>query len=331
MNNYKKIIKPKEKGKEENDKEVFEEEEEEENEEENEIEEIGKKCSLDKHKDIEAVYFCPECKIFMCNKCENKHSELFINHHFYKIDRNLDDIFTGFCKEKRHYMSLEYYCKNHNKLVCPSCIVKIKGNGYGEHNDCDVCFIKKIKKEKKNLLNENIKYLEEISTTIENSINELKDILEKINKNKEELKLNIQNIFTKLRNALNKREDKLLLEVDQKFDEFIFKEELCKNFVKLPNIIKESLEKFKLVDNEWNDKKKLKKLINDCINLENIIIEVNEIEENIEKYKQNKNLEIIFEPKEDEINQIVKEYGDFGNIKAEEKESESPKEEEKKP
>ena len=319
--NIQKNIKIKKEEKEETEEEESEEEEDN----ETKKEDIEKKCSLVKHKDFKAVYFCPECRIFMCNKCENKHSELFINHHFYKIDNNLDDIFTGFCREKQHFMSLDYYCKTHNKLVCPSCIAKIKGKGNGQHNKCDVCFIKKIKKEKKNLLNENIKYLEEISTTIEKSIIELKDILEKINKNKDELKSKIQNIFTKLRIALNNREDKLLMEVDQKFDELIFKEELSKKFEKMPNIIKESLEKFKLVDNEWNNKKKLKKLINDCINLENKIIEINEIKENIEKCKKNKNIEIKFEPKDDEINKFVEEIDNFGNLKKEEKEIE-PKE-----
>ena len=172
--------------------------------------------------------------------------------------------------------------------------------------------------------------MEEISKTIEKSINELKDILEKINLKKEELKSKIQNIFTKLRNALNDREDKLLIEVEQKFDEFIFKEELSKKFEKMPNIIKKSIEKFKSVDNEWNDKEKLKPLINDCINLENRIIEINEIKENIEKCKKNKNLEFKFELNDEEINNSIKEIEKFGSIKIEEIKPEITKEKEKK-
>ena len=93
-------------------------------------------------------------------------------------------------------------------------------------NDIFICFIKKIKKEKKNKLNINLKYLEELSNTIEKSIHELKNIIEKNNKNKEDLKSKIQIIFTKIRTAFNDREDKLLIEVDKKFDELIFEEEL---------------------------------------------------------------------------------------------------------
>ena len=45
---------------------------------------------------------------------------------------------------------------------------------------------------KKNKLSENIKYLEELSNSLQQTINELKNIFEKINENKKELKLKIQ-------------------------------------------------------------------------------------------------------------------------------------------
>ncbi len=52
----------------------------------------------------------------------------------------------------------------------------------------------------------------------------LKSLYEKINANKEELKKSILIIFTKIRNEINEREDKILSEVDQKFNELYFKE-----------------------------------------------------------------------------------------------------------
>ncbi len=54
-------------------------------------------------------------------------------------------------------------------------------------------------------MKDNIKYLEEISNNIQESVNNLKIVFEKINENKEEIKNNIQKLFTKLRNELNKR------------------------------------------------------------------------------------------------------------------------------
>ena len=94
----------------------------------------------------------------------------------------------------------------------------------------------------------NIKFLEELSNNIQQSIKDLKSIFEKMNKNKEELKLNIQQIFTKIRSEINNREDQLLIEVDQKFENIFYKENIVKESQKLPIKIKDSLEKGKIID-----------------------------------------------------------------------------------
>ena len=75
-------------------------------------------------------------------------------------------------------------------------------------------------------LKENIKCLEDLSIIFEESINEVKKVFEKINKDKEELKMNIQKIFTKLRNEVNNREDQLLIDVDKKYEELFFNENI---------------------------------------------------------------------------------------------------------
>ena len=125
------------------------------------MERKNKKCSLPEHKEIDAVVYCLECKILMCNKCDNNHSCLFKSHQLYKIDKDdINDIFTGFCKEENHLGVLEFFCKNHNKLCCASCLCKIKKKSKGQHHDCDVCVIEEIKDEKKDKLNDNIKYLD---------------------------------------------------------------------------------------------------------------------------------------------------------------------------
>ena len=49
-----------------------------------------------------------------------------------------------------------------------------------------------------------------------------------MNENKEKLKIDIQNIFTKIRQTLNEREDELLKEVDIKYSEIYFDEEMVK-------------------------------------------------------------------------------------------------------
>ena len=173
------------------------------------------KCSSKIHEEIDANIYCGVCKKYICNKCEIFHSNLFSNHVTIKLEKNNKEIFTGFCKEEKHNMELEYFCKTHNQLCCAACLCKLKKNDNGKHKDCDVCFIEDIKEEKKNKIKENIKYLQDLSNILENSINELKQFVININEKKEELKFKIQKIFTQIRNSLNNREDELLLEVDK--------------------------------------------------------------------------------------------------------------------
>ena len=252
-----------------------------------------KKCSLEKHKEIDAIIYCPECRIYMCNKCENYHTSLFENHHLNRLKKD-EDIFTGYCQEKNHPNKLLYFCKDHNQLCCANCLCKINKGGDGQHKDCDVSLLIDIKEEKKNKLIENIKSLENLENKFNESMKELKEIFIKIEKDKEELKLEIQKIFTKIRNAINDREDELLIEVDNFYLDKFINDDIIKKGEKLPKRIKLSLEKGKSINKEW-DNDNLSSYIYDCINIENNIKIINEINENINKYKDNEKLKIIFE------------------------------------
>ena len=275
-----------------------------------------KKCSCIKHEEAKAIYYCTECKIYMCNKCENLHSELFPTHHKYTLDKDIKSIFTGFCKEENHLDKLEFFCKTHNQLCCASCIIKIKTNGKGEHSNCDICILKDIKEEKQKQLKNNINILEELSVSLVESINKLKTIYEKLNENKEELKLKIQKVFTKIRNAINEREDILLSEVDKQFNDNFISENIIKENENLPTKIQLSLEKGKNIDKEWNDENKLNSNINDCINIENNIKEITVIKNNIKNINDNK-IKIKFYPEDEnkmeKFLEIIKLFGKVGS------------------
>ena len=109
------------------------------------------KCSSSKHAEINAVSYCQDCKKYFCNKCQSHHHEILDYHNIINLS-NSNDIFIDKCKENNHINKLEFYCKEHNSLCCSSCITKIKEEGYGQHFDCNVCHIKNIKDEKKNIL-----------------------------------------------------------------------------------------------------------------------------------------------------------------------------------
>ena len=273
-----------------------------------------KKCTSKEHEKIDANSFCQECNIYTCKKCENIHSILFQAHHTYNINEDINQIFTGICKEESHSDKLKYFCKTHNVLCCAACITKIKDNENGQHSDCNICSIKDVEKEKKSKLTENLKILENLSLTLQDSIKEIKNIFEKINSTKEELKMEVQKIFTKLRNQINEREDEILMKVEKKFEKLFFKEDMVKECDKLPNKVKISLDKGKIIKNKWNnDKDEMNSLINDCINIENNIKYINSLNENMRRSKSI-NLNVKFSPEEKDINKFMGEIKNFGNI-----------------
>ena len=280
---------------------------------ENEI----KKCSNKKHLEQNAINYCPECNLYLCNKCTNNHSDLLIDHQVYNLSKNSEEIFTGKCNELNHNLNLQYFCETHNKLCCAACLSKIKEKGDGQHFDCKVCSIEKIKEEKKSNLNNNIKYLEEFSKTVEDSINKIKEILKKVNESKDELKKKISTIFTKIRSALNDREDELLIEIDNFYEKTFLKEDLIKKGEKAPNQIKLYLIKGNSINENWNNDNKLINNINDCINIENNIKNIKEINEAIKRYKT-QNVNIKFLTEEQDINDILENIKKFGKIGEEE-------------
>ena len=111
------------------------------------------------------------------NKCENYHSKIFQNHHIFQLDKDIHELFTGFCKEKNHKNELYYFCKDHNILCCAICIAKIKTRENGKHHDCNVCDINDILDYKKKNLS-NIKKLENLTNLFQSLLNELKIIIE---------------------------------------------------------------------------------------------------------------------------------------------------------
>ena len=272
------------------------------------------KCSFEEHKEINAISYCKNCNIYICNKCENNfHSKYLQNHLTIKLDKNNPDLFTNYCNIKNHFDKLKFYCKSHNTLCCSICICKIKGNEYGEHADCDVCIIEEIKENKKNILIQNINLLQNLSSDINHHIDDIKKIFQKIYETKEELMGKIQKIFTKIRNIINEKEDKLLIELSEKFEQIYLDENKLKKIEKLPGIIKKNLDKGKTVDKDWDSGSKLNSLINDCITIENEVKYIIKEIENMNKY--NTNIKIKFIPEDEyQINLFLEGLNNFGKI-----------------
>ena len=73
------------------------------------------KCSLKEHNELDANCFCQKCDIYMCNKCEKFHTSLLSNHNSITLDKDIREIFTGFCKVENHqnkFIKWIYLCLN---------------------------------------------------------------------------------------------------------------------------------------------------------------------------------------------------------------------------
>jgi hypothetical protein len=267
------------------------------------------KCSSDK--ELDAIVYCGECKIYMCSKCEQFHSKLLSAHQTMNLDKEDGEIFTGICKEPNHGNKLEFFCKNHNTLCCVSCTSKIGKKGLGLHKDCDVCFLEDIKEEKKEKFKSNTKYLEEISNTLKESIDNLIKTNEKIAKDREDIHLKIEKTFSKIRSKVNNREEEILAEVNGLFDKMYIDEKNLKKWDELPNVIKSSLEKGKKI--ESNDDK-LVLFIDECINIENNLKEINKINQIIKKNIDKGYKEVQFNFDEEQIDSLLGYIKIFGNI-----------------
>ena len=274
----------------------------------------NKKCAFEEHKNIDAIDYCSECDIYVCEKCKDYHQYLVENNHNKNLrNKENNEINNEICYEHNHENKYEYFCKTHNTLCCIKCVTKIRGSGNGQHSQCDICLIDDIREEKKMKLKQNISYLENIST-FDSLINKLKSAYEEISDKKEKLKIKIQKLFSKIRNELNKREDQLLLKVDQIYEKYFFNKNLNKEIDKIINQINISLKKGKSTLNDYNNKNiNLISLINDCVIIENSVKDMNLIKENYKKYENNKKNKIDIKLKEEEINFLMN-IKNFGNI-----------------
>ena len=102
-------------------------------------------------------------------------------------------------------------------------------------------------------------------------------------------------------------------EIDEQYNNNYFNEDLIKQSEKLPNEIKKSINKGKIIEKEWDDNN-LPSLINDCIIIENNIKETNKINDNIQKTKSNQELKIDYNIDEPKIKNLIEMIQNFGKI-----------------
>ena len=135
-------------------------------------------------------------------------------------------------------------------------------------------------------------------------IKDITNIIERVNPIRENIISNIKNIFNDLRIELDEREQELLNEVENVYNKNFFSENHLKESNKLPTIIKYNIEKGKNVLDNWNEGEKngkLNLLINDCINVENNVLDLKNIQDKINSLTTKSTLQLCVDYNDIEI------------------------------
>ena len=279
------------------------------------MEAINIKCTLENHSDKEAISYCNCCSLYMCKKCETHHSELFKNHNPISLKKNSSVQFYQICKEKHQSnQQLLYYCNTHKILCCPLCISKVKTKNDGKHADCEIYLLDEFKAQKEKEFIDKINILEKNIVIFSNILKEMENIYEKINEKKENIKINVMNIFTEIRNALNNREDELLKEIDKRFDDIYFNDNIIKENKKIENDIKIFLKQNKNIKSKFMD---INSFLNDMnilnINCENIENKIKQLSPICDKSKDFQ-MKMEFKPGSGGVGIMLSKVRNFGDI-----------------
>ena len=140
----------------------------------------------------------------------------------------------------------------------------------------------------------NNKYLKDFYDKLTKKNNELKNVVNIINKNKEETEIKIQRIFTKIRDALNQKEDEAISEIEKRYIKTNILQDIKNNEI--------VLNKINLSLNQNTNENAL--LINECKNIENK-------NNNINNYDLLNDIKL---PEEKIIDEIIEKISSLFNI-----------------
>ena len=184
----------------------------------------------------------------------------------------------------------------------------------GQHKDCDVCLTQEIKIEKKKELSENIKFLEDLSNFLKNSFDDIKKLFQQIKDNKEQLKLKIKKIFDDIKNVVEQKENELLNEAENQFDQIFCNEETFKDVENLQNDANSLLKRMQDIQKNWNNFD-ISILIKEYVDTDNNIHKINLVNEAVKKCNINSKMKIKILPEdENAFNQFLEMIKSFGKI-----------------
>ncbi|EFC47904.1 predicted protein [Naegleria gruberi] len=171
---------------------------------------------LEEEEELPATHCCSSCSLALCTYHAKKHER---NNHVVipnnsKLDESYNPVNTApLCKD--HFIPINCFCSNCKMLICSSCAVSL-------HSAHQVSLISEIeatvKKETVDELQKFIIKSEEWSQKHQLDENNLTECVTKVRARGEELKKQIHSKLDELMNDLKKREQQLLVDLDELVD-----------------------------------------------------------------------------------------------------------------
>ena len=174
--------------------------------------------NCDNCKESEATKFCQQCGKFMCDKCREKHMQMweaFKNHTLLSTDQVKDNAIEILAPkqilkcEKHPKMELRMFCETCSELICSDCLIAFH-KGHTEYNLVDQVFPSQREKLESTLEPlegnlEKVEYALEALTIREGEIDNQKDKIEAL----------IEKEIEEIQQVLNQRKEQLLASLNE--------------------------------------------------------------------------------------------------------------------
>ena len=164
-----------------------------------------------------AVVFCCTCGQFLCTFCHEYHKRNKILHHHQIVGldqesvRLLPSIMTStehFCYKPHHVTrNLKFFCETCQCLVCNDCTLVL----HKDHRIAEVCNIAKVHRDE---MREVLVCAQEMTSKLTNAIGANDKMAEQVENSRENATLLINQAFEKLLQAIEKRKNTLLSEME---------------------------------------------------------------------------------------------------------------------
>ncbi|XP_067664657.1 E3 ubiquitin-protein ligase TRIM45-like [Haliotis asinina] len=174
----------------------------------------------------EAEFRCEDCCVYMCKECHTAHarSRFNLKHEVNVLEKLRGRSLNGFrvrhkCSE--HHLSLDFFCKTCEVVICMSCSFEV----HDKNNGHTVVTVKDARAAKALVIEDNLTKLEEKALSLGKKVGMLEKTVDRIVTARQESRRTILATFDKLLGELKLRRAVILSDVEDKSNAFLMQAE----------------------------------------------------------------------------------------------------------